>query len=88
MRLNKMKYDLREKLSRLRMQSLFLILRANDMQDWQRLNQRIFKKVSTNFCLKQVLRDVQDMIHFKSANRNVKTRLYAYFGDKKESDMH
>ena len=34
MRLNKLKYKLREKLKRLRMQSEFLILRANDMQDW------------------------------------------------------
>lgn len=52
MRLNRLKYNLREKLRRMKIQSEFLILRANDMQDWQRVNQRIFKKVSTNFSLK------------------------------------
>lgn len=88
MRLNKLKYKLREKLKRLRMQSEFLILRANDMQDWQRLNQRIFKKISTDFSLKQLLKDAQDMILFKSSNCFIRFRLFAYFDSKKDLNMH
>ena len=62
-------YKIREKLNMTKIQSQMIILRFQDMQDWQSLNQRKLKRKNIAFKLQDVMTEVNKMMSFQAETK-------------------
>ena len=72
-------YKIREKLNMTKIQSQLIILRFQDMQDWQFLNQRKLKRKNIPFKLQDVMTDVNEIMTFQAESKRVKLVFTSYF---------